>query len=111
MHDEGVQRLGIWKAVCDEYIVHEVSSAFDALEWIARAKLACIICVVGQTIHANHFYELVTRVSSEHARRVLFLCAPTAPDVAFLTQARADWLPLPVGETELMTLVRTVAAR
>jgi DNA-binding response OmpR family regulator len=111
VHDSTVNGVGVWDVLHDEYIVRDVTSAFEALEWLSGTNLACIVCVLGVTFSAEDFHSLVVRLSAQQAQRVVFIAASDNPDVAFLKRAQCNWLAMPVRPEELVALVHAVSAR
>jgi len=111
VHDSTVTGAGIWDALHDEYIVRDATSAFDALEWLSGTTLACVVCVLGVTFSGEDFYNLVSRLSKEQARRLVFIARSDDPDVAFLERAQCNWLAMPVRPEELVALVSAVSTR
>jgi DNA-binding response OmpR family regulator len=111
VHDSTVSGEGIWDALHDEYIVRDATSAFDALEWLSGTTLACVVCVLGVTFSGEDFFNIVSRLSVEQAKRVVFITARDNPDIAFLRREHCNWLTMPVQAKELLALVGAVSTR
>jgi DNA-binding response OmpR family regulator len=111
VHDEATTAKGVWDVLDTEYIVRDVTTAFDALEWLSQTTLACVVCVCGKSIRGEDFFNFVSRVSIDQAHRVVFIAASDDPDVAFLEQSQNHWLEMPVNPEELIALVRAVSTQ
>lgn len=110
VHDGDVNADRVVNAVRDAFVVREASNAFDALERLSGAPLACVVCVIGGAIHGEDFFKLVSRAAPEQAKRVVFVSDAEA-DAAFLRESGASWLPSSAEPQEILELVRAVAAQ
>ncbi len=111
VHDADVESVGVWDCLHDEYIVRDVTTAFDALEWLSGTTLACVVCVLGNSLRALDFETLVVRLSERQARHIVFIAPFEHVDIEHLKSAGRDWLAMPVKPEELVALVRAVSAR
>jgi DNA-binding NarL/FixJ family response regulator len=110
VHDEGVSVERISSAVHDAFVVREATDAFDALERLSGAPLACVVCVIGGSIRGEDFFKLVSRAAPEQAKRVVFV-TDDEREVEFLRDSGASWLPSTAESSEILALVRAVAAQ
>jgi len=111
VHDPATSGVGIWDSLEEEYIVRDATTAFEALEWLSGTALACIVCVLGATIRGEDFFDLVSRISADQARRIVFIAPPDDADVAFFRLTQCNWLAVPVKPEELVALVHAVSTR
>jgi len=110
VHDPGVNIDPVVRALGDGFIVRDATTAFDALERLSGAPLACVVCVIGGAIHGEDFFTLVSRAAPEQAKRVVFI-ATEDTESAFLRASGASWLPSTAEPQEILALVRAVAAQ
>jgi DNA-binding response OmpR family regulator len=111
VHDAAVSGTGMWDVLDSEYIVRDVTTAFDALEWLSQTTLACVVCVCGKSIRGEDFFNFVSGISVDQAHRVVFIAASDDPDVPFLERSQRHWLASPAKPEELLALVRAVSTR
>ncbi len=112
VHDAGVNVDAIRDALGDGFIVRDTTTAFDALERLSGAPLACVVCVMGGAIRGEDFFTLVSRAAPEQATRVVFIAGEdNEKEAAFLRASGASWLPSSADPKEILALVRAVAAR
>ncbi len=112
VHDEHIDVNELCIALEAAFIVREATTAFDTLERLAGAPLACVVCVIGGAIIAEDFFQLVTRASPEQAARVVFV-APTRlsdREQAFLKESAAHLVPNPATPAEVLAIVNAVSA-
>jgi hypothetical protein len=108
VHDPTVDVRKIADVLTASFVVREVTTAFDALERLSGAPLACVVCVTGGAIRAEDFQTLVSRAAPEQAHRLLFVA--DGKDAAFLESSGANWLSATSEPQEVLALVRAVAA-
>ncbi len=110
VHDSSADFVGLWMALEGEFIVHQATTPFEALERLSGAPLACIVCVVGGSIRAEDFFDLVVRISADQARRIVFIGPVADLRSELLQRSGCNSLSLPVQPEELLVLVRAVSA-
>jgi hypothetical protein len=110
VHDPGVNMDLVVHALGDGFIVRDATTAFDALERLSGAPLACVVCVIGGAIRGEDFFTLVSRAAPEQAKRVVFI-ARDESEAEFLRSSGASWLPSTSEPQEILALVRAVAAQ
>jgi hypothetical protein len=108
VHDPTVEVQALCDALTAGFVVREVTTAFDALERLTGAPLACVVCIIGGSIRAEDFHTLVTRAAPEQAHRLLFIDQAES-EAEFLKASGAHWLPTTEPQ-EVLALVRAVAA-
>jgi hypothetical protein len=108
VHDPTVDVSTLCDALTAGFVVREVTTAFDALERLSGAPLACVVCVIGGAIRGQDFHTLVTRAAPEQAHRLLFVDHAQS-EAEFLKSSGAHWLPAAAEPQELLALVRAVA--
>jgi DNA-binding response OmpR family regulator len=113
VHDEKVTVTPLADALADEFIVRVASSGFEVLERLSATTLTCVVCVLGGTMGARDFYNLVARAAPNQAERVVFVAseAPTGDDEAFLRQRGMNWIAGFDRPEEVVAFVRAVGAR
>jgi hypothetical protein len=109
VHDPTVDVQTLCDALTAGFVVREVTTAFDALERLTGAPLACVICVIGGAIRGEDFHTLVTRAAPEQSHRLLFVDHESS-EAEFLKASGAHWLPATSEPQEVLALVRAVAA-
>ena len=109
VHDPSMDLAPLWMAIAGEFLFHEATSSYDALERLSGAPLACIVCVCGGSIRAQDFWDFVVRLSLEASRRIVFIGQPENLSEEFLKRTGCHWLPMPVQPEELLALVRAVS--
>jgi len=110
VHDPTVDVQALCDTIAAGFVVRSVTTAFEALERLSGAPLACVVCVIGGAIHAEDFHKLVTRAAPEQAHRILFVDNDES-EAAFLKSSGAHWLPNKAAEPqEVLAQVRAVAA-
>jgi hypothetical protein len=109
VHDSAVDVAGIFEALDDTFVLREATTAFDALERLSGAPLACIVCVAGGAIRCEDFHNLVSRASPEQAQRIVFVADGDA-DAEFLRSTGSSWLPSSAEPSEVLAVVRAVGA-
>jgi hypothetical protein len=109
VHDPTVEVRALCDALTAGFVVREVTTAFDALERLSGAPLACVVCIIGGSIHAEDFHTLVTRAAPEQSHRLLFIDHADS-EAEFLKSSGAHWLPTTAEPEEVLALVRAVAA-
>jgi hypothetical protein len=108
VHDPAVDVRALCDVLAASFVVREATTAFDALERLSGAPLACVVCVSGGSIRAEDFYGLVSRAAPEQAHQLLFL--ESGEGAEFLRAQGAHWLSASSDPQEVLTLVRAVAA-
>jgi len=109
VHDATVDVRSLCDALTAGFVVRDVTTAFDALERLSGAPLACVVCVIGGSIRAADFHTLVTRAAPEQAHRLLFI-GHAESEAEFLKASGRHWLPSTAEPQEVLALVRAVAA-
>ncbi len=110
MHGEDTDRAALWMALAHEFLVTEATSAFEALERLSGAPLACIICVLDGSTRADDFYALAARISLDHTRRIVFIGTAESFPAGFRSRTGCNWLVPTTQPEELLVLVRAVSA-
>ena len=109
VHDATVDVSALCEGLTGSFVVREVTAAFDALERLTGAPLACVVCVIGGSIRGEDFHTLVTRAAPEQSHRLLFVDHADS-EAEFLKASGAHWLPASAAPQEVLALVRAVAA-
>jgi len=109
VHDPAVDVRVLSDTIAAGFVVRSATTAFDALERLSGAPLACVVCVIGGAIRGEDFHTLVTRAAPEQAHRLLFI-DQAGTDAEFLKASGAHWLPQTAEPQEVLALVRAVAA-
>ncbi len=109
VHDPTVDVRALCDALTEGFVVREVTTAFDALERLSGAPLACVVCVIGGSIRGADFHTLVTRAAPEQAHRLLFV-DPDGSEGEYLEASGAHLLASNAPPQEVLALVRAVAA-
>src|SRR5258708_7818549 len=104
VHDPTVDVKSLCDTLTAGFRVRDVTAAFEALERLSGAPLACVICVIGGAIRGEDFHKLVTRAAPEQAHRLLFI-DHTDSEVEFLKSSGAHWLPSTAESQEVLALV------
>ncbi len=110
VHDPAVSVDAISSAVRDAFVVREATDAFEALERLSGAPLACVVCVIGGSIGGEDFFKLVSRAAPEQAKRIVFV-SDSGREAEFLRESGASWLPSTAEPPEILALIRAVAAQ
>lgn len=109
VHDPSVVVEPLCEALRALFIVREAATAFDALERLSGALLACVVCVVGGAIRGSDFLELVSHASPDQVRRLVFVDDGRG-DSEFVRDTPASWVPS-ADPRELLAVVSAVSAR
>ena len=109
VHDPTVDVRDLCDALTAGFVVRDVTAAFDALERLSGAPLACVVCVIGGAIRGEDFLKLVSRAAPEQAHRLLFIDHADS-EAEFLKTSGTHWLPSSAEPQEVLALVRAVAA-
>jgi hypothetical protein len=109
VHDPTVDVQALCDVLTGGFVVREVTTAFDALERLSGAPLACVVCVIGGSIRGEDFYTLVTHAAPEQSDRLLFVDHASA-EADFLKTSGAHWVAGTTEPQEVLALVRAVAA-
>lgn len=109
VHDPAVDVRELCDTIAAGFVVRSVTNAFDALERLSGAPLACVVCVIGGAMHGEDFHKLVTRAAPEQSHRLLFIDHESR-EAEFLKASGAHWLAGSVEPQEVLALVRAVAA-
>lgn len=106
VHDPAVAVDAVCETLAALFIVREATTAFDALERLSGAPLACVVCVVGGSIHGADFLEMVARATPDQARRVVVV-----GDREGLCSDDAAWLPKTASPREVLAVVNALSGR
>lgn len=113
-HEDTGTCMLVRQALEEQFTVCVALNAYDFLEWLSEYRFAAIVCdLVGERMRGKEMLDLVARVSPDLAPRVVLL-APRELDrelARFLETCGNPWVPRPVLGTELLEIVRAVAAR
>lgn len=113
VHDVDVDVAALCETLRDAFVVREVTSAFDTLERLSGAPLACVVCVIGKTIVGEDFFALVKRAAPELVQRVLFVASQPLCDRerAFLKANDGHLVPEGSSPEEVLAIVNAVSGK
>lgn len=109
VHDPTVDVRVLCDTISAGFVVRSVTTAFDALERLSGAPLACVVCVIGGAIRGEDFHTLVARAAPEQAHNLLFIDHFDS-EAEFLKTSGVHWLPSTAEPQEVLALIRAVAA-
>ena len=110
VHDPSIDAQATCDALDALFIVREATTAFDALERLSGAPLACVVCVVGGAIKGTDFLSLVARAAPDQTARLVFLDDGDG-DAGFVQGTGASWLPAGAPPSEILAVVSAVSSR
>ena len=110
VHDPSVDARATCDALNALFIVREATTAFDALERLSGAPLACVVCIVGGAIEGTDFLNLVSRAAPDQTARLVFLDDGSG-DSGFVAGTSASWVPAGAPASEVVAVVSAVSAR
>ena len=112
VRDEKIEARALLQALDDEFVVRVATSSSDVVERLSAVTLTCVVCVLGGTVRARDFFEVVTRVAKDQAPRIVFVVSgESSEDEAFLRQSKMNWTAASASTEEILAIVRAVSAR